>query len=247
MYSTFQVMRRVDSRFSCSMCSKIFSIKQHLTRHVNFDHSNSPRFTCDICRKDFLRKDSLDRHMKLHASKSQREYACPICQRPFSRKENMVRHLKTHKGSQQWQILQPETQERREETLKQLQVNREQLHASESNKQEQSSAPLSESISCNHHDDENKEPPQLKLKLRKLSDTFLQEQNSCRSKETGGGDEAESLMDEDTDVEDGKSPAGEAYNDKDVVESVDDLMDLYRSSIKTKHIVGPVSFVAGML
>lgn len=114
--------------FACDNCSKAFSSKFKLMRHVLI-HSDQRQYRCTTCDKTFHRKDHLKNHIKVHNPVKRRykcekedcgkEYSsilsfkkhnavhsveegsldCKICGSQFSSKEDIVTHLKIHSGS----------------------------------------------------------------------------------------------------------------------------------------------------
>lgn len=54
-----------ESRLNCSKCTKTFSGKYHLKRHMLSVHSTERPFAC-ACGKTFNRHDSLVSHKKVH-------------------------------------------------------------------------------------------------------------------------------------------------------------------------------------
>uniref|UniRef100_A0A8D8WW82 Zinc finger protein PLAG1 n=2 Tax=Cacopsylla melanoneura TaxID=428564 RepID=A0A8D8WW82_9HEMI len=114
--------------FACDNCSKAFSSKFKLMRHVLI-HSDQRQYRCTTCDKTFHRKDHLKNHIKVHNPVKRRykcekedcgkEYSsilsfkkhnavhsveegsldCKICGNLFSSKEDIVTHLKIHSGS----------------------------------------------------------------------------------------------------------------------------------------------------
>ena len=58
-------------RFKCEFCSKIYSYKHTLMRHIRVTHqpSSSTSYSCGICSKTFMREDVMMRHEKACAWK----------------------------------------------------------------------------------------------------------------------------------------------------------------------------------
>jgi uncharacterized Zn-finger protein len=58
------------SNIQCSICSKVFSRKSALQRHIESIHENKKNFTCSRCFKAFTRKESLENHKCVPGSSS---------------------------------------------------------------------------------------------------------------------------------------------------------------------------------
>ena len=50
-------------QYQCEQCSKTFSMKYNLNRHVK-EHNQEKKYQCKSCGKLFSRKEHLDRHSK---------------------------------------------------------------------------------------------------------------------------------------------------------------------------------------
>ena len=79
-------------RFTCSKCSKSFSLKHNMTRHM-LTHEND-KYPCRICSKTFHRTDLLSKHQSKCALKAQEGNTCDLCNKSFSQKSHLTRHRK---------------------------------------------------------------------------------------------------------------------------------------------------------
>ena len=78
--------------FTCSTCSKAFTLKSNLTRHIASAHKNK-KYECALSKKSFLRKDYL-RHHRLSVHNETIELKCSKCGKTFARVDSMRRHQK---------------------------------------------------------------------------------------------------------------------------------------------------------
>ncbi|XP_055389399.1 zinc finger protein 271-like [Condylostylus longicornis] len=76
----------------CSICTKAFTRKRELQRHVVI-HSGQKPFACIFCGKRFNRKDKLLRHEKIHRDG---KFPCPKCKLDFAKQETLDIHLQLH-------------------------------------------------------------------------------------------------------------------------------------------------------
>ena len=90
-------------KYTCSICNKVFSQPQYLSRHVKVDHENvhntqssvsksSLGFSCSMCTKFYRNKRDLTRHIK--GSHSNISYSCNECNQVYSRSDMLSRHMK---------------------------------------------------------------------------------------------------------------------------------------------------------
>lgn len=92
------------SAFACSFpgCTKSYSKREHLTRHVSAVHSNmkdEKPFTCDLCQARFAYKHGLVRHMNRSHLNSDKPYKCSVCQLAFKKKSLLQAHSFVHTGT----------------------------------------------------------------------------------------------------------------------------------------------------
>ena len=77
--------------FHCEICSKKFTRKDALRRHVSSLHGQK-RYQCEICLKKFNRKDNVIAHEKnVHNSTPSRK--CSKCRKPFTKPYHLNRHV----------------------------------------------------------------------------------------------------------------------------------------------------------
>ncbi len=76
--------------FPCTMCSKSFLHKAHLSRHMQV-HTGKYSFYCELCRKGFNEKSNFEAHMKKHTGCS---FPCQYCTKRYSDEKNLRAHMK---------------------------------------------------------------------------------------------------------------------------------------------------------
>lgn len=75
--------------YVCGQCSKVFSQKANLERHVRTTHKRIKSHTCNECGKNFVDSTRLKEHRWIHTG--HKPYACNYCEKSF-RHKNHVRH-----------------------------------------------------------------------------------------------------------------------------------------------------------
>ena len=82
--------------YLCNECRVFFGQKCHLTRHFNL-HAKE-KHICHLCSKPFSRRDNLNRHItnKHKTMNKEQGFPCPKCGKQFSRKFNLERHQTIH-------------------------------------------------------------------------------------------------------------------------------------------------------
>ena len=78
--------------FTCDICSKVFTEKRTLMRHIASVHNNES-YDCMLCKKSFKRKDYLRRHQLSIHSRTY-EVTCSKCEKKIARKDNLKKHMK---------------------------------------------------------------------------------------------------------------------------------------------------------
>ncbi|XP_065363298.1 zinc finger protein 91-like [Calliphora vicina] len=82
-------------RFYCNKCSRDFSTKTNLNRHMQSHEGNKP-FSCTECKKSFTQKSTLKQHMYTHTG--ERPYVCEVCNRGFTQCKSLIFHMRRHTG-----------------------------------------------------------------------------------------------------------------------------------------------------
>ena len=99
--------------FGCDICSKEFSPKYNLDRHLKVHSGKKPfkcdicekqftwrgclqPFKCEVCKKQFTYKGSLQRHSRIHSG--EKPVKCEVCNKQFSRQEGLQHHSIIHSG-----------------------------------------------------------------------------------------------------------------------------------------------------
>ena len=80
----------------CEECTKVYSSKKKLKRHINENHLQIRNFECEFCKMKFKRKDGLKRHIRcIHLDK---KFNCKKCMMRFVEKYKLRNHYnKVHK------------------------------------------------------------------------------------------------------------------------------------------------------
>ncbi|XP_022648472.1 zinc finger protein OZF-like [Varroa jacobsoni] len=78
----------------CRICSRTFTTKTWLTRHMKDTHDDIP-FQCNICDQIFADRDILEAHVKSHGKQ---RFRCTFCSSAFLRKDHLQRHMNSHTG-----------------------------------------------------------------------------------------------------------------------------------------------------
>ncbi|XP_045125063.1 uncharacterized protein LOC123512655 isoform X2 [Portunus trituberculatus] len=89
--SDFKEMNSCSDQ-SCPYCSKTFTRRSRLRRHLNY-HLGNRTFMCKICTKCFVEKSGLDAHLLTHCPVNKE---CSQCGKVFKTERTMTRHLRTH-------------------------------------------------------------------------------------------------------------------------------------------------------
>jgi len=83
----------MDNKFSCNKCSKTFTRKDSLNKHINSVHKSKTVHSCNLCDKTFTRRSNLKRHQdSVHSSA--KPFVCSYCSFASKRKDILDRHIR---------------------------------------------------------------------------------------------------------------------------------------------------------
>ena len=85
--------------FTCKVCKKGLSSKDHLRNHLRAKHFGKTNHQCDHCKKYYSDASSLKVHQKSHDPSAKR-FTCGTWQKVFTTKSRLTEHLPVH-GSKQ--------------------------------------------------------------------------------------------------------------------------------------------------
>ncbi|XP_043552489.1 GDNF-inducible zinc finger protein 1-like isoform X1 [Chiloscyllium plagiosum] len=85
-------------KYSCSMCSQLFSNHQNLRQHRLTVHNNERPFACSLCDKRFKRQKDINDHVRRVHEKRRTPQTCPYCDKIISSKCGLTVHIRTHTG-----------------------------------------------------------------------------------------------------------------------------------------------------
>jgi uncharacterized Zn-finger protein len=84
-----------EKPFSCSYCSKVFSLKQKVQIHER-THTGEKPYACKTCNKCFSTQGGLKVHESSHTGK--KPYSCKKCKKCFSNPRYLKKHESIHNG-----------------------------------------------------------------------------------------------------------------------------------------------------
>ena len=77
--------------YKCNTCSKVFTEKRNLVRHMKNAHKKQQKHKCEICEKDFWRLSHLRRHKESTYYRTS-GVQCPKCNKIINRADNNKYH-----------------------------------------------------------------------------------------------------------------------------------------------------------
>ena len=81
-----------DREFVCAVCSKSYTKKYILTKHMII-HSTDRPYSCKICGKSWKYKRSLKDHEGVHSDNCSLDFQCQKCDRRFRLKQSLKDHM----------------------------------------------------------------------------------------------------------------------------------------------------------
>ncbi|XP_007892700.2 zinc finger protein 184-like isoform X1 [Callorhinchus milii] len=85
-------------KYSCNMCSQLFSNHQNLRQHRLTVHNSERPFACSLCDKRFKRQKDINDHVRRVHEKKRTPQTCPYCDKIISSKCGLTVHIRTHTG-----------------------------------------------------------------------------------------------------------------------------------------------------
>jgi hypothetical protein len=82
----------VNRKFTCDICTKVFSSKSNFVYHLT-THQMGHQVQCNLCGKRLKNKICLKKHMTMH---SETKFACESCDYSSANKQCLVNHQKIH-------------------------------------------------------------------------------------------------------------------------------------------------------
>ncbi|GFX02247.1 zinc finger protein 112 [Trichonephila clavipes] len=74
-------IRANERRFTCEICSKVYSTLSHLKNYLRI-HTKEKPYSCEICYKAFSQNGDLKIHLRVHTK--EQPFICEICNKSFS-------------------------------------------------------------------------------------------------------------------------------------------------------------------
>ncbi|CAH0721529.1 unnamed protein product, partial [Brenthis ino] len=96
--------------FQCSHknCTKEYTSKSHLDRHINSAHKETEidiLHCCPKCMKKYVNRQNLKRHMKVSHTENNKPFSCDICKLYFKKKHQLRAHMYIHNGIKTFRCL----------------------------------------------------------------------------------------------------------------------------------------------
>lgn len=77
--------------FTCFVCSKDFTTKESIRRHIDTIHKNYA-YKCSACIKSFETKEQLEKHKSIHGTEF--KYECPVCRKGLLTVYEAKKHIR---------------------------------------------------------------------------------------------------------------------------------------------------------
>ncbi|XP_021360123.1 uncharacterized protein LOC110454762 isoform X1 [Mizuhopecten yessoensis] len=84
--------------FECTVCSKKFTRKAHLKRHLRIHEPEKP-FKCPHCDYRGCERSDISKHLLIH---EEPKHLCEVCNKAFRHMKNKELHLKRHNGQRDY-------------------------------------------------------------------------------------------------------------------------------------------------
>ncbi|KAL0970053.1 hypothetical protein UPYG_G00236490 [Umbra pygmaea] len=81
-----------EKPYSCSQCTRIFSLRKNLAKHKRF-HTGEKPYSCNHCEKSFRCNAKLKTHMRFHTG--EKPFGCGLCGKKYRVLKNFKSHVTT--------------------------------------------------------------------------------------------------------------------------------------------------------
>ena len=89
-----QTKHAADKRYTCTVCSVVFTVRADLLDHMRSHDGGVKPFTCGTCGQQFSNENYLKVHETTHTA-GKKPHACMQCDASFMMKSNLKRHVLT--------------------------------------------------------------------------------------------------------------------------------------------------------